>query len=40
MCRPGGGIVADWVPALEWEEILNKRAAMLPALLRWLNIPR
>ncbi|WP_339906998.1 hypothetical protein, partial [Pseudomonas guineae] len=28
----GAGIVADSVPALEWEETLNKRRAMFRAV--------
>ncbi|EPN20422.1 anthranilate synthase component I, partial [Pseudomonas syringae pv. actinidiae ICMP 18804] len=30
--QAGGGIVADSVPALEWEETLNKRRAMFRAV--------
>jgi len=30
--QAGGGIVADSVPALEWEETLNKRRAMFKAV--------
>ncbi len=29
---PAAGIVADSVPALEWEEALNKRRAMFRAV--------
>ncbi|NER62818.1 anthranilate synthase component I, partial [Pseudomonas sp. MAFF212427] len=30
--QAGGGIVADSVPALEWEETINKRRAMFRAV--------
>ena len=30
--QAGAGIVADSVPALEWEETLNKRRAMFKAV--------
>ena len=30
--QAGAGIVADSVPALEWEETLNKRRAMFRAV--------
>ena len=30
--QAGGGIVADSVPALEWQETLNKRGAMFRAV--------
>ncbi len=30
--QAGGGIVADSIPALEWEETINKRLAMFRAV--------
>ncbi|TRX75060.1 anthranilate synthase component I [Pseudomonas mangiferae] len=38
--QAGGGIVADSVPALEWEETLNKRRAMFRAVALAEQSPR
>ncbi len=35
--QAGGGVVADSVPALEWEETMNKARAMFRAAAMVLN---